>query len=71
MSEPNIFHYSREMYGTNCTEPKVKGTIVKLGMNAGPDYEIVHVEGETAWIRQPVTFKHECLVPLWRLRVVL
>lgn len=57
-------------FRTGCNMPKQRGTLVQLGRNSGPVYEIVSVEGPTAWIREPVTFRNEALVPVDRLRVV-
>jgi hypothetical protein len=56
-------------FETGCQEPKERGTLVYLGMNQGPVYEIIFIEGPTAWIRQPKTYRGETLVPLNRLRV--
>jgi hypothetical protein len=56
-------------FQTGCDAPKVRGTLVQVGRNQGPVYEIVSVEGPTAWIREPTTFRGEALVPLDRLRV--
>jgi hypothetical protein len=55
---------------TGCTAPKHRGTLVQIGRNQGPVYEIVSIEGPTAWVREPVTFRGEALVPLDRLRVI-
>ena len=55
---------------TGCNAPKRRGTLVQVGRNRGPVYEIVSIEGPTAWIREPVTFRSEALVPLERLQVV-
>jgi len=57
-------------FRTGCNAPKRRGTLVQIGLNRGPVYEIVSVEGPTAWVRQPETFRGEALVPLERLRVV-
>lgn len=57
-------------FRSGCNMPKQKGTLVRLGLNDGPIYEIVSIEGPTAWIREPHTFRSEALVPLERLRVV-
>lgn len=54
---------------TGCNAPKTRGTLVQLGVNRGTIYEVVAIEGETAWIREPVTYRGEALVPLSRLRV--
>ena len=56
-------------FATGCNAPKARGTLVQLGVNRGAIYEIVAIEGETAWIREPVTYWGEALVPLSRLRV--
>jgi hypothetical protein len=61
---------SPAMMSAGCDLLKEVGDIVKLGPNAGPDYEIVHIAGQTAWIRQPVSFKGEALVNIDRLRFV-
>ncbi|WP_141243857.1 hypothetical protein [Sphingomonas lenta] len=55
---------------TGCSRPKREGDLVQLGLNTGPTYEIAAVRGETAWIREPGTFRGEALVPLSRLRKV-
>lgn len=52
-----------------CNAPKRRNMLVRIGPNAGPVYEIVSVEGPTAWMREPLTFRNEALVPLERLRV--
>lgn len=57
-------------FRTGCNMPKARGTLVRVGANAGPVFEIVSIEGPTAWIREPLTFRNEALVPLERLRVV-
>lgn len=57
-------------FTTGCMVPKQRGSLVQLGLNQGPVYEIVFVEGPTAWVRQPGTFSGETLVPLDRLRAV-
>ena len=54
---------------TGCNQPKLRGTLVQVGANRGPVYEIVMIEGPTAWIREPVTFRGEALVPIEKLRV--
>lgn len=56
-------------FATGCDAPKRRGTLVQLGANRGAIYEVVAVEGETAWIREPVTFRNEALVPVARLRI--
>jgi hypothetical protein len=56
---------------TNCPHDKGVGTLVYLGNNRGPLYEIVHIEGPTAWVRQPHTYQGECLVSLNKIRVAL
>ena len=55
---------------TGCNMPKERGTLVRVGANSGPVFEIVSVEGPTAWVREPETYRNEALVPLERLRVV-
>jgi hypothetical protein len=57
-------------FATGCTAEKRRGTLVKIGPNDGPVFEIVSIEGPTAWIRQPRTYRGEALVPVERLRVV-
>ena len=57
-------------FHTGCNVPKGRGTLVQIGRNSGPVYEIVSIEGPTAWVREPVTFRSEALVPLERLQVV-
>jgi hypothetical protein len=56
-------------FATGCNAPKSPGTLVQLGRNRGAIFEIVAVEGATAWIREPATHRAEALVPLSRLRV--
>jgi hypothetical protein len=56
-------------FATGCTHPKTRGTLVYIGSNVGPVYEIVSIEGPTAWVRRPVTHADEALVPLRNLRV--
>lgn len=53
-----------------CDRPKQEGDLVTLGANAGPVFEIAAIRGETAWIREPKTWRGEALVPLARLRAV-
>ena len=55
-------------FTTGCNAPKARGTLVQLGANRGTIFEIVAVEGDTAWIREPATHRGEALVPLARLR---
>jgi hypothetical protein len=55
-------------FWTGCKAPKRPGSLVYLGVNAGPLLEIVAIEGPTAWVREPGTFRSEALVPLDRLR---
>lgn len=50
-----------------CDGPKREGDLVRLGRNAGTLYEIAAIRGETAWIREPGTFRGDALVPLARL----
>jgi hypothetical protein len=59
-----------EPLSTGCSAEKKPGTQVYLGANTGPVYEIVFIAGNTAWVRKPITFRDEALVPLDRLRVV-
>lgn len=56
-------------FRTGCNAPKQRGTLVQIGVNRGPVFEVVAIEGATAWIREPVTFQNEALVPLSRLRL--
>ncbi len=56
-------------FATGCNAPKTHGTLVQIGVNRGTIFEIVAIEGETAWVREPVTYRGETLVPLSRLRV--
>lgn len=55
-------------FATGCNAPKAPGTLVQLGANRGAIFEIVAVEGATAWIREPATHRGEALVPVSRLR---
>lgn len=57
-------------FRTGCDAPKSRGTLVQIGANRGPTFEIVTIEGATAWIREPRTYRNEALVALERLRVV-
>jgi hypothetical protein len=61
---------SEEMLNSSCQLTKEVGDIVRLGNNAGTEFEIVHIEGATAWIREPVTFRGEALIRLARLTFV-
>jgi hypothetical protein len=54
---------------TGCNLPKTAGDHVMIGSNMGPVFLIVHVHGDTAWIR-PIANGQEGLVRLDRLRVV-
>jgi hypothetical protein len=54
---------------TGCNAAKERGTLVQIGVNRGVIFEIVAIEGDTAWIREPVTYRNEALIPLARLRV--
>ncbi|PAX09255.1 hypothetical protein [Sphingomonas lenta] len=56
-------------FSTGCEALKERGTLVRIGSNTGPVYEVVAVEGGTAWVREPRTFRNEALVPLHRLRL--
>ncbi len=56
-------------FHAGCNLPKEPGTLVQLGRNRGHLFEIVAVQGGTAWIREPVTYRNEALVPLHRLCV--
>lgn len=55
-------------FATGCNAPKEPGALVQLGANRGAVFEIVAVEGGTAWIREPGTHRSEALVPVSRLR---
>ena len=57
-------------FHTGCNMPKGRGTLVRVGANSGQVFEIVSIEGPTAWVREPETYRNEALVPLERLRVV-
>lgn len=50
-----------------CPQPKMAGDLVRIGVNAGPVFEIVHVAGDKAWVR-PLTNGQEGLVALDRLK---
>jgi hypothetical protein len=54
---------------TCCNQPKVHGSKVMVGTNLGPIYEVVHVAGQTAWIR-PLQNGIEGLASVANLRVV-
>ena len=56
-------------FATGCAAPKGPGSLVHLGTNSGAVFEIVAVEGGTAWVREPGTHRNEALVPLSRLRL--
>lgn len=56
-------------FATGCNMPKRRGSLVQIGVNRGTIFEIVAIEGETAWIREPVTYRNEALIPLSRLRL--
>lgn len=56
-------------FNTGCNAMKERGTLVRIGSNTGPVFEVVAVEGGTAWVREPGTFRGEALVPLHRLRL--
>ena len=56
-------------FNTGCNLPKERGTLVRIGHNSGPVYEVVAVDEETAWVREPRTGRGSALVPVWRLRV--
>jgi hypothetical protein len=66
----SAYQPTQEELASSCRFPKEVGDIVRLGDNAGPEFEIVHIEGQTAWIRKPVTFADEALVPVSRLAYV-
>ena len=50
---------------TGCPTPKTVGSRVRLGRNAGPEFEVVHIEGGMAWVRG----QSQHLVPVDRLHV--
>lgn len=52
---------------TGCEVPKAAGDLVRIGNNFGPVFEVVHVEGDMAWVR-PLANGQEGLVRLDRLR---
>lgn len=56
-------------FHTGCNALKERGTLVRIGSNAGPVYEVVAVAEETAWVREPGTHRGSTLVPLHRLRL--
>jgi hypothetical protein len=57
-------------FNTGCNGLKERGTLVRIGSNRGPVYEVVAVEGGTAWVREHRTYRGETLVPVQRLRLV-
>ena len=56
-------------FATGCNAPKTRGSLVQIGVNRGAVFEIVAIDGETAWVREPVTHRNQALVQLARLRV--
>jgi hypothetical protein len=66
----SAYQPTQDELASGCMFEKTVGDIVQLGSNTGPEFEIVHIEGQTAWIRKPVTFTDEALVPLSRLRFI-
>lgn len=56
-------------FNTGCNAVKERGTLVRIGTNTGPVYEVVAVDGETAWVREPRTLRGSALVPVHRLRL--
>lgn len=55
-------------FATGCNGPKVPGTLVQLGTNRGAIFEVVAIDGDVAWVREPATHRNEALVPIHRLR---
>lgn len=56
-------------FNTGCNALKERGTLVRIGSNMGPVYEILAVEDGTAWVREHRTRLRETLVPVQRLRL--
>ena len=56
-------------FATGCNAPKERGTLVRLGLNRGQVFEIVAIDGELAWVREPHTHRNGALVALERLRL--
>lgn len=56
-------------FHTGCNAAKERGALVRIGGNVGPVYEVVAIEGETAWVREPRTHRGQTLVPVGRLRL--
>ncbi len=56
-------------FNTGCNAAKERGTLVRIGTNTGPVYEVVAVDGETAWVREAHTRRNSTLVPVNRLRL--
>ncbi len=56
-------------FHTGCNALKERGTLVRIGSNVGPVYEVVAVVDATAWVREPQTHRGETLVPVHRLRL--
>lgn len=56
-------------FRSGCNQPKMPGAIVMAGVNNGPRYRIVAVDGENAWIRH-LELGQDAIARLDRLRVV-
>ena len=56
-------------FATGCAAPKGPGSLVHIGTNSGAVFEVVAVDGPTAWVREHRTGRNEALVPLARLRL--
>ncbi|HEX8387480.1 MAG TPA: hypothetical protein VF636_00560 [Sphingomonas sp.] len=56
-------------FHTGCNALKERGVLVRIGTNVGPVYEVVAIEGETAWVREPQTHRGQTLVAVSRLRL--
>lgn len=56
-------------FHAGCNALKERGTLVRIGTNVGPVYEVVAVDQETAWVREPRTHRGSTLVPVHRLRI--
>ena len=54
---------------TGCNQHKGPGTVVEIGNNRGPRYEIVAIDAGEAWVR-PLAFGTAGLARLETLRVV-
>lgn len=56
-------------FATGCNAPKGRGTLVQLGGNRGQVFEVVAIDGDTAWVREAATRRNGALVALERLRL--